>query len=471
MTGRRPFILLIDDDKNLRTVMAYALRDKGYEVASAANGQEGLERVAESHPEVILCDLKMPVMDGMAFLKALRDSGDETPVIVITAFGSIESAVEAMRAGAYDYVTKPVNRDALHLAIDRALRHSRLVDENRRLRERIGDERATDRLLGNSPAITALRETLRRLAESDATVLLLGESGVGKELAARALHFDGPRATSGRFVVLNCSAIPGELLESELFGHRKGAFTGAAADRMGKFEAADGGTLFLDEIGDMPMALQAKVLRALQESEIERVGENKPRKVDVRVVAATNQPLEERIAQGAFRQDLYYRLAVVPVRLPPLRSRLEDLTQLVHHFVSRYGAPGADVSDEAMNLLRSHSWPGNVRELENVVQRACALHPGLKTLEAGDIADLAPGAGRHSLLDQYAEGHITLPPDGIDFDELERQLLAAAWEQSGNNQTAGARLLGLPRQAFIYRLQKYGILSPYGERGKGKGES
>jgi len=463
-----PRILLIDDDKNLRTVLAFALKEKGYAIATAADGREGLEQVEAAAPAVILCDLKMPGMDGMTFLKTLRERGDDTPVIVITAFGSIESAVEAMRAGADDYVTKPVNRDVLQLAIERALKQRRLLDENRRLRDQVGGERAVDRLLGASPSMAALRETLSRLAESDVTVLLLGESGVGKELAARALHFDGPRADAGRFVVLNCSAIPSELLESELFGHRKGSFTGAVADHTGKFEAADKGTLFLDEIGDMPLPLQAKLLRALQEEEIERVGENRPRKVDVRVVAATNQPLEEKIAEGTFRQDLYYRLAVVPVRLPPLRSRAEDLPVLVKHFLARYGAPGAEIATEALELLRSHNWPGNIRELENLIQRACALRPGLDQLQGEDVTaylSRPPGSGSVAGL---LDGSVTLPEEGIRFEDVERTLLQTAWDQSKHNQTAGAKLLGLPRQAFIYRLQKHGIIPTYGEHEKEK---
>jgi len=246
-----------------------------------------------------------------------------------------------------------------------------------------------------------------------------------------------------------------------LFGHRKGAFTGATTDHTGKFEAADNGTLFLDEIGDMPLALQAKLLRALQESEIERVGENKPRRVNVRVVAATNQPLEKKIAEGSFRQDLYYRLAVVPVRLPPLRVRLEDLPLLLKHLLAQHGEPGAEVAPEALTILKSHLWPGNIRELENIIQRACALRPGLTRLEKDDVGDLSlpaqPATGAAAL----ASGTVPLPPGGLQFDDLERNLLLSAWEQSGHNQTAGAKLLGLPRQAFIYRLQKYGIVPPY----------
>ncbi len=453
-------MLFVDDDENFRKVTAYALRQSGFEITTAINGKEALEILAGRSFDAILTDLTMPVLDGMALLGELQKNGNEIPVIVITAYGSIESAVEAMRAGAFDYVTKPVNREALRMALERALSHRRLQRENRELRERVTAGRAVDRLVGQSPAMTGLRESLSRLAESDVTVLLRGESGTGKELAARALHFDGPRESTGRFVIINCAAVPRDLLESELFGHVKGAYTSAIADRPGKFEAADGGTLFLDEIGDMPLELQAKLLRALQEGEIERIGENTTRKVNVRIVAATNQPLEEKVANKTFRQDLFYRLAVVPIFIPPLRSRLEDISLLVNTFLARYGSPGAQLTPEALEALKTHPWPGNVRELENVVQRACAMHPGLRILEHQMIIlDSSPDYPAISLLNNH--GPSILPEEGINIEEIEDNLLRAAWEQSGHNQAAGARLLGLSRQAFIYRLQKRGILPPY----------
>jgi len=460
-------ILLIEDDKNFRQVVTYALKQAGYAVVSAQNGAEGLEKLASEKPDVVLCDMKMPVMDGMAFLAEKAAIRDETPVIVVTAFGSIESAVEAMKAGAFDFVTKPVNQDALRLAVSRAVERQQLRAENRVLRERVRGGRAVDRLVGATAPIQGLRDMLSRLAESPATVLLRGESGVGKELAARALHEDGPRGTSGRFVVLNCAAIPAELLESELFGHKKGSFTGAHDDRIGKFEAADHGTLFLDEIGDMPLRLQAKLLRALQEGEIERVGENQIRRVSVRVVAATNQPLEDMVEAGTFRRDLFYRLAVVPVPMPSLRDRIEDIELLAKTILARHGAPGAEISDAALARLRAHPWPGNVRELENLLLRACALRPGLRRLESDDLGALSVAAPMGSLGEIGNGDHIVLPEGGICFDDVERRLLIAAWEQSGHNQTKGAKLLGLPRQAFIYRLQKIGVLHAYGE---GRGE-
>lgn len=459
-------ILFIDDDKNFRQVMTYSLREEGFDVLAAANGEEGLRQLADRRPEVIVCDLTMPVLDGMGFLQGLKETGLDIPVIVVTAYGSIESAVKAMRAGAYDYVTKPINVEALRHAIQRALDRNRLTEENRLLKERFAAESASAKLLGESPAMVKLRETLLKLAASSATVLLRGESGVGKELAARALHYDGPRAKSGRFVTVNCAAIPAELLESELFGHVKGAFTGAAADRAGKFEEADKGTLFLDEVGDMPLALQAKVLRALQEGELTRVGRNVSQKVDVRVVAATNQPLEERIREGQFRTDLFYRLNVVPVSLPPLRDRREDIPLLASRFLGEFTGRAARFADSALEQLTRHDWPGNVRELQNVLMRVAALHPGLVVLEAGHLEDaltnaIAPTEGL------FGDAPLQIPPGGVVLDEIEARLIRAAWDQSGHNQSEGARLLGLHRQQFIYRLQKLELIpTPKGKEDK-----
>ncbi len=478
----QPLILLIEDDNSFRQVVSYVLKQAAYRVETAANGREGLEKLEAERPDVVLCDMRMPVMDGMGFLAEKAARRDDTPVIVVTAFGSIESAVEAMKAGAFDYVTKPINQDALRIAVSRAIERQQLRAENRVLRERVHGSRGVDRLIGASASMQALRSTLARLAELPATVLLRGESGVGKELAARALHEDGPRAESGRFVVLNCAAIPAELLESELFGHKKGSFTGAIDDRIGKFEAADNGTLFLDEIGDMPLALQAKLLRALQEGEIERIGENQMRRVNVRVVAATNQPLEELVEAGKFRRDLFYRISVVPVAMPPLRERREDIETLARVFLARHGAPGAEIAPDALAALQAHSWPGNVRELENMLLRACALRPDLRRLELRDLA-LGQSAGSAAAAAAVAVncapspgllsgGNVIFPEGGVVFEDIERRLLLAAWEQGGHNQTRGAKLLGMPRQAFIYRLQKFGILQHYGEgRTNGKTEA
>jgi len=449
-------VLLIDDDRNFRKVTSWALEEAGFKVATASNGREGLDRIAGDPPDVICCDLNMPVMDGMSFLEEISRREIEIPVVVVTAYGSIESAVKAMRAGAYTYVSKPVNREELRLAIERAVDFRRMQRENLRLVEELSGCDATDRLIGSSREMEAVREKLRKLARSPAPVLITGESGTGKELAARALHFDGPRASSGAFVVLNCASIPAELLESLLFGHRKGAFTGADADREGKFEAANGGTLFLDEIGDMPLVLQAKLLRVLQEGEIERIGDTKPHQVDVRIVSATNQPLEKRIAEGAFREDLYYRLAVVPLKLPPLRERSGDIEVLARLFLRRLGFPEVSIPGDALKILRNRPWPGNVRELENLIMRITALEPDLEILSADllEDADLRQ-QGRATV---FNPGKIELPEEGVSLEAVERSLLEAAWEQSDHTQTRGARLLGLSRQAFVYRLQKYGII-------------
>lgn len=460
MTAR---ILIVEDDKNFRQVVSYALKQAGYSVLTAQDGQEGLEMLSAEKPDVVLCDMKMPVMDGMTFLAEKEKRHDETPVIMLTAFGSIEGAVEAMKAGAFDFVTKPVNQEALRIAVTRAMERQMLRAENRVLRERVRGGKAADRLIGSSAVMQTLRETLARLAESPATVLLRGESGVGKELAARALHEDGPRATSGRFVVLNCAAIPAELLESELFGHRKGSFTGAHDDRVGKFEAADGGTLFLDEIGDMPLQLQAKLLRALQEGEIERIGENQTRRVNVRVVAATNQPLEVLVEGGKFRRDLFYRLSVVPIHLPALHERSGDIEALAKALLARHGAPGTEIPAETLEFLRAQSWPGNVRELENLLLRACALRPGLKRLEKSDLETPTSSRANDSSARLFSDGPLVIPEEGISFEDLERRILLAALNQSGHNQTRGAKLVGLPRQAFIYRLQKFGLLPGHGD--------
>jgi DNA-binding NtrC family response regulator len=460
-----PILLFIDDDENFRKLTAYDLTGRGYQVLTAENGQAGLSVLAKNKVDVILCDLKMPVMDGLSFLKSLHQEALHPPVIVVTAFGTVENAVQAMKSGAVDYITKPVNRDELYIAIERVLDHQRLKHENRKLRRQLSAGSAADRLIGSSGVMKNLRETLLKLAESDAPILLRGESGVGKELAARSLHYDGPRSRRGQYVVLNCAAIPRELLESELFGHKKGAFTGAVEKRTGKFEAADGGTLFLDEIGDMPVELQVKLLRVLQEGEVTRIGESKPLYIDVRVIAATNQPLEEKIKSGTFRQDLYYRLSVIPLTIPPLRARLEDLPILCRHLLDENGAAGTEVTDSAMEILMAHAWPGNVRELENEIMRVCALYPGVGRInpEMLDIKVPAKSGLEYELM--HGRDFIRIPAEGIQLGEVEKKLLTAAWEQTNHHQTAGAELLGMTRQAFIYRLQKYGLIPRYKNSG------
>jgi len=446
-------ILIIDDDSSLRRVLEYNLQEEGYEVGTAASGEEGLRRFPELVPELVITDLKMPGMDGFQVLRAVKERSPGTLVIIITAFGEVDSAVKAMKSGAYDYITKPFNRDALKLTVKKALHLTGLSEENRRLKDRLSDRREFRDMIGISPAMERVFAMVRRVADSEATVLLTGESGTGKELVARAIHSFGSRREAS-FVAVNCAAIPRDLLESELFGHVKGAFTGAVRDRQGKFSLADGGTLFLDEVGEMPLELQPKLLRALQERSVEPVGGSSLLKTDVRVVAATNADLEKSLASGAFREDLYYRLAVIPIPLPPLRERREDIPLLIRHFAAKHGAEAVPFSDEAVAALVAYQWPGNVRELENTVER-------LLILRSGDIVtrDELPEKIRGGR-DMPAGSIINLPPDGYSLEQLEREIVAAALERNGWNRTAAARFLRIPRHVLIYRMEKYGIVPP-----------
>jgi DNA-binding NtrC family response regulator len=449
-----PRILLVDDDASLRRVVEYTLQEEGYGVDSVASGREALGRLESQRYDLVVTDIKMPDVDGLQVLDAAVRLDAAAKVILVTAFASVDTAVSAMRRGAYDYVTKPFNRDELKLVVARALRTAALEDENLRLQSEIENRfRPETSLLGDSPGMRGILQLVRRVASGDATVLITGESGTGKELVARALHYASPRRAAP-FVVVNCGAIPRDLLESELFGHIRGAFTGAVRDKVGKFEQAAGGTLFLDEIGDLPLELQVKLLRAVQEHEIERVGEGKPRRVQTRIVAATHRDLEALVAAGTFREDLYYRVAVIPLDLPPLRQRREDIPLLVRHFVRMF-APGEDVqvADAAMAALTRARWRGNVRELMNVCQRVVALRRGnsitLEDLPAGlsDAADPCTGV-------------VTLPPEGISLDALVRMAVVQALERCGWNQTRAARLLRVPRHILLYRMEKYGISAP-----------
>ena len=471
-----PFrILLIDEEEALCQPLLDRLRQAGFDTCAVAGVLAGWDRIQAGAADAVVCAHDTPTLNGLALLHDMGRLKAPPPMVITAQRPSVGEAVQAIRDGAVDYLPYPPDLDHLErlfrdLSRQRAGASVRAVPPDATAAtaktapsapDGNGRRPYSERLIGASPVMQQLRSTLSRLARSDAPVLIMGESGVGKELAARALHHDGPRSATGQFIVLNCASIPGDLLESELFGHSRGAFTSASADRVGKFEAADGGTLFLDEIGDMPLNLQAKLLRALQEGEVTRVGENTPRHVDVRVVAATNQDLAEKMQEGAFRGDLYYRLAVVPLTLPPLRERPGDLPELAAHFFERCGLPHAEISAEALRLMEERRWPGNCRELENVIRRACALRPGLMILEKSDILALPDGPAEPTLArlpPRWKEGAFILPDEGIHFEALEAALLKAAWEKSGANQTRGAQLLGMSRQAFIYRLQKFGII-------------
>ncbi|HEY3359317.1 MAG TPA: sigma-54 dependent transcriptional regulator [Polyangia bacterium] len=452
MTAAR--ILLADDDASLRRVIEFNLQELGYQVDAVGAGAEALIRLREHEYDLVVTDIKMPDVDGLTVLDGVKRLQPRAPVILITAFASVEAAVEAMKRGAYDYVTKPFNRDEFKLIVARALRSSQLEDENQRLRGELEDQRRPEALIvGDSPAMRATLERVRKVAQSDATVLLTGESGTGKELIARALHFGSPRRT-GPFVVVNCGAIPRDLLESELFGHVRGAFTGAVRDKQGKFEQASGGTLFLDEIGELPPELQVKLLRALQEREIERVGEGKPRRIDVRLVAATNRDLEAMIEQGDFREDLYYRINVIPIDLPPLRQRAEDVPVLVRHFLRRFAPDaGIEVAPEAMDALVHAHWRGNVRELMNACER-------LVTLRRGDRVELSDLPPQLAAMEERPPQIINLPADGASLDDLVRGVIVQALERCGWNQAQAARFLRIPRHILLYRMEKYAITPP-----------
>ncbi|WP_025322432.1 sigma-54-dependent transcriptional regulator [Deferrisoma camini] len=447
-------VLVVDDDASLRRILEYNLAQEGYAVATAASGEEALERLEKASFDLVVTDIKMPGMDGMDLLRRIKAESPETQVIVITAFGTIEMAVEAMKAGAAEYITKPFNRDELKLAVRKALRIRNLEAENVRLRQEVRRSEGVDRIVGDSPAMQAVYRLIEKVADSDASVLITGESGTGKELVARAIHRQSRRADRP-FVAVNCAAIPRELLESELFGHRKGAFTGAIRDKKGRFEEAAGGTIFLDEIGEMPLDLQPKILRALQEREITPVGSNEVIRVDARVVAATNRDLEAEIEEGRFREDLYYRLAVVPIHMPSLRERPEDVPLLVAHFLKKL-APGKTirVTPEALEALQRYPWKGNVRELENTIERLLVLRDS-DTIELEDLPekirapDQDPGqAGGFSF---------TLPPEGISLEEVERAVIEEALRRTGWNQSRAARLLRIPRHILLYRMEKFGV--------------
>ncbi|NUP90158.1 MAG: sigma-54-dependent Fis family transcriptional regulator [Candidatus Sumerlaeia bacterium] len=449
-------ILLVDDDDSLRRVTEHHLIQAGYQVTAARDGTDAAGLLSTVEFDLVLSDLRMPGLDGMALLRDVRRRLAPPPVIIITAHAAVDSAVEAMRAGAADYIAKPFSRDELLLVVARSLEHERLRRQNRSLQETLVERHRIEGLVAESPAMWKVVKSIERLASSDASVLIQGESGTGKELVARAIHFTGKRAP-GPFVAVNCSAIPADLLESVLFGHLRGAFTGASDDREGKFEAADGGTLFLDEIGDMALDLQAKILRALQEREIERVGSNAPRRVDVRIIAATNQPLAEMIETGAFRRDLYYRLAVVPIRLPPLRERPEEIPALTRSFLRKLGLAHLGVDQDLLDLLVEQPWPGNVRELENLVERMTLFRHDEGRLSAADLPEEFARAEPKPAARPAGFAGIEIPDGGIVLEDLEKDLILKALAKAEGNKSKAARLLGISRQTLLYRLEKHGI--------------
>ena len=447
-------ILIVDDDESLRRVMQVQLEQEGYSVTSASGGQAAMNMLERNPQDLMIVDLKMPGLSGVEVLKRVRTEYPETVVLLITAFGTVETAVEAMKLGAYDYLTKPANADALRLVVGRALEHFRLRQEVQTLRSTLDEKYGFENIIGRSESLLATIDAARRAAQSDATVLVRGETGTGKELLAKGIHFSSRRREKP-FVTINCGAIPKDLLESELFGYIKGSFTGAVAHKKGKVEICDGGTLFLDEIGEVPFELQVKLLRLIQEREIEKIGGSGPTKVDVRIVAATHRNLLAMIEDGTFRQDLYYRLVVIELEMPPLRERPEDIPDLVRHFLSVYKQkherPRVMLPDSLIPYFSAYRWPGNIRELENVIEALVVLTPD-DEIQLHNLPD-SIRCQRPPLEAIQLE----LPPRGISLEAVEKELILRALEKFNWNQTQAARYLDLSRKTLIYRMEKFGL--------------
>jgi two-component system, NtrC family, response regulator AtoC len=453
---KKPTILVVDDEKNMRWVLSKALRASGYDVLEAASGAQALALADKNPVELVLLDYRMPEMDGLTTLKKLKVANAQIPVIMLTAHGNIENAVEAVKAGAAEYLTKPFDLEELKLAVAKAARVGELQKEVGLLREEIRQSNDIDSVVGTSPAMRDIYDLVAKVAPSSATVMIYGESGTGKERIARAVHDLSNRA-AGPYVQVSTAALPETLLESELFGYEKGAFTGAVGSKPGRFELADSGTLFLDEIGEITPAIQVKLLRVLQERSFERLGGTKTITVDVRIIAATNRDLLAAIEAGIFREDLYYRLNVVPITLPPLRDRKEDIPVLVTHFLERFGAPGREVSKKAMDSLLSYDWPGNIRELENTIERVLILSSG-DSVELSDLpAELGGTVGGAQPRGKAApapHGVWELPRGGTSLPDMERRLLGEAMERSGGSLAKAAKLLGLTEAELSYRWEQ-----------------
>jgi DNA-binding NtrC family response regulator len=454
-------ILVVDDEPKLCDLLASALSQNDLQVFTASNGLHALKVLEQEDIDLVISDWRMPGMDGPQLLAEVKVRYPQLPVIVMTAYSTVKNAVQSMRNGAFDYIAKPFDIDELDITVSKALQFREILKDNQRMRAELDEHAQIDSLVGDSPTFRRVLQAVDSVRESNATILLTGESGTGKEMVARAIHKHGNRAEKP-FVAVNCAAIPEGLLESEMFGHRKGAFTGAVADRVGRFMQADKGTLFLDEVGDMPLALQAKILRALQERVIEPVGDPRERKVDVRVIAATNKNLLEAVANKEFREDLYYRLNVFPIPLPALRERVEDIAPLARHFAHTMGATAGKringFSPQALQAMTHYSWPGNIRELQNCVERATIVASGA-VIEEDDLpaylfASRHAGDGASAIL---SEG--TGVPSDLDaaLAEVERNYILAALQQSNGVQAAAAQLIGISERSFWYRLKKLGI--------------
>ncbi len=443
-------ILIVDDEEKMRHLLSIMLGRRGYQVEEAGDGVEALDRVNVTPFDMIITDIKMPRMDGIKLLKKIMEMDIPPAGGFITAYATVESAVEAMRQGAVDYITKPFEEDRILLTVERTLGLSRLIAENRNLKKEIRQATAGEEIVYASSNMSKVMDHAAMVAETDAAVMIGGESGTGKELLARYIHNISPRQKE-RFVTLNCAAIPSNLVESELFGHEKGSFTGAVQRSLGKFEYADKGTLFLDEIGDLSLEAQARLLRALQEKKIQRVGGNEEISVDIRFICATNQSLDENVKKGRFREDLFFRINVFPINLPPLRERGDDVILLARHFLRRLeeGVAGTEFSSGALRVLKQSAWPGNVRELSNAVERAMILARGTKKITAETLSFLEAGPPQAA-----GRAGFQLPPGGILLEEVEKDMVKQALETCQGNQTAAAKFLGLTRAKFRVLLNQ-----------------
>ncbi|MEE9536008.1 MAG: sigma-54 dependent transcriptional regulator [Desulfobacterales bacterium] len=451
-------LLVIDDEENMRHMLSTVLGKAGYIIETASNGHEGLKMTESTAYDFILCDIKMPNMSGMDFLKAARDKLRATTVIMMSAYGTIDTAIEAMKLGAYDYISKPFKTDEVYLTLKKAEERESLRKENLQLKERIKKIESNynfGNLVAKSEAMQSMFRIAAKVAQYKTTVLLLGESGTGKELIARAIHFEGERSTSP-LVPVNCGGIPETLLESELFGYKKGAFTGADRNKKGLFQEAEGGTIFLDEIGELPLVLQVKLLRVLQENEIRMVGDSKSMKIDVRVIAATARDLEEEVSKGAFREDLFYRLNVLSITIPPLRDRSEDIPMLCEHFIKRFNSRLRKningIAPAAMSRLLEYNWPGNVRELENAIERAAVLAEDSLLLPEHFPLELGQRFGQDQM-DAFFDGHSLKVAQKL----MEKKFITKALKKTGGNRTQAARLLEISHPSLLSKIKTYNI--------------
>lgn len=450
-------ILIVDDDASQRRLIEFWMQEEGYSTLIASDGAAGLKLFEQHAPALVITDIRMPGLSGLDLLSRIKASNPDTAVILVTAFSTVSDAVEAMKLGAADYIMKPLNADELKVNVHRALERQQLVDENRLLRDLAGSTFQFESILTKSRRMQSVIELAAQVSRRDSTVLLTGESGTGKELLAKAIHQNSLRAGKP-FVTVNCGALPETLAESELFGYRKGSFTGASSDRVGKFEAANEGTVFLDEVGELTPPLQVKLLRVIQEREVDKIGTPHPVKVNVRILAASNRNLKNLVEDGDFREDLYYRLSVVTIELPPLRERRDDIPLLTRHFLkqyaSRYSIPDLSVSQDAMERMVHYNWPGNIRELQNVIERLAVLAKDNLIREETLPEEIRRAESR------VASIGLRLPEEGIDLEEVEKEILLQALERHGWNQTHAAKYLNISRKTLIYRMEKFALLPP-----------